>query len=373
MNSSNKYATSSSVTGKIYAADYTSPTPVYLTTAVSAMEAAYTDAMGRTLPTATELGTGDIGGLTITPGLYKWSTGVTILTDVILSGGPTDVWIFQIDGNLNISSGKSILLSGGALSQNIFWAVAGTTTLQTTSVFEGTILSGPGSSSISMQNGATLNGRALGQKEVTLIGNTIDKVTVTPNSNLIVTKVVINDNGRTNVISDFPLAVGSTTVISGTSNSFASGDYEVSEITNSNYTKSFSGDCDSNGSITLYPGINMACTITNNDIAEVSQGSSGGGTVYGCKDPLALNYNFFVANNKALCIYTNTPVVIVVPSKTVVPNTISTLTSTPISTILAIPTTIDISTTVIPKLPKTGFPEGKWYEYLLNNILNIFN
>ena len=107
--------------------------PTLLTTAVSDMETAYTDAAGRTLPTATELGAGNISGLTIASGLYKWGTDVAINTDVTLSGSATDVWIFQIAGNLNIASagnlgsGIKVLLSGGAKASNIFWQVGGVT------------------------------------------------------------------------------------------------------------------------------------------------------------------------------------------------------------------------------------------------------
>ena len=68
------------------------------------MEFAYNDAAGRSLPDATELGAGQIGGLTLAPGLYKWSNNVLISNDVTLSGGPNDVWIFQISVNLTASS-----------------------------------------------------------------------------------------------------------------------------------------------------------------------------------------------------------------------------------------------------------------------------
>ena len=78
--STTRFATSAQLTGNAYAADYSAPTPANLTTAVSDMETAYTDAAGRTLPDYIELGAGIIGGLTLTPGLYKWSTRVTIPT-----------------------------------------------------------------------------------------------------------------------------------------------------------------------------------------------------------------------------------------------------------------------------------------------------
>ncbi|MDP3017093.1 MAG: ice-binding family protein [Deltaproteobacteria bacterium] len=166
----NTFATSPLVTGRVYAADYTEPTPTNLGIAVLDMEAAYTDAAGRTLPDFTELGAGNIGGLTLVPGLYKWSSGVIIPTDVTLSGGNNAVWIFQIAGTLDISSATKVILSGGAQAKNIFWAVADVVALGTTSEFNGNILA---KTNITMTDGATLNGRALAQTAVTLIANNI--------------------------------------------------------------------------------------------------------------------------------------------------------------------------------------------------------
>jgi len=166
------YATSSQVTGSIYAADMVAPTPINLTTAVSNMSTAYTDAAGRPSPDFFELNAGNIGGKTLTPGLYKWTNTVLIPSDVTLSGSATDVWIFQIAGNLTVSSAKKITLSGGALAKNIFWQVAGQVTLGTTSHFEGIILSMTG---ITMQTGASMNGRALAQTAVVLDQNAVTK------------------------------------------------------------------------------------------------------------------------------------------------------------------------------------------------------
>jgi hypothetical protein len=167
---SGKFATSIYVTGKIYAADYADPTPSMMTTAISDMETAYNNAAGRATPDFVELGAGDISGLTLVPGLYKWDTGVIIPSDVTLDGSATDIWIFQISQTLVVSSGVQVLLTGGALKQNIFWQVGGQTTLGTTSVFCGNILC---QTSIVMDTGATLNGRALAQAEVTLDANTV--------------------------------------------------------------------------------------------------------------------------------------------------------------------------------------------------------
>jgi hypothetical protein len=105
------------------------------------------------------------------PGVYKWTTAVTIPTDVTLSGGPADVWILQIAGTLDLSAATQVILSGGAQARNIFWQVAGQTTLGPDSKFKGILLDATG---IAMGNGATLDGRALAQTAVTLIGNTVD-------------------------------------------------------------------------------------------------------------------------------------------------------------------------------------------------------
>lgn len=170
--STNTFSTSSQVTGKIYAANYAPPTPSNLTTAVSNMETAYTDAGGRSLPDFTELYAGDLSGQTLVPGLYKWSTGVLITTDVALAGSSTDVWIFQIAGNLTMGSGAQVLLSGGAQANNIFWQVGGGTGVEigTTAHIEGNILA---AKAIHLRTGASLNGRALAQTAVTLDKNTI--------------------------------------------------------------------------------------------------------------------------------------------------------------------------------------------------------
>jgi len=172
MHSSTQYSTSSLVSGKVYAADYSQPTPADLTAAISDMQTAYTNAANRTLPDATGLGAGNIGGMTLAPGLYKWGTGVTIPADLTLSGGADDVWIFQIAQTLKLGSGVHVTLAGGAQAENIFWQVAGQTTLGTTAQFKGNILC---QTAIVLNTGAMLNGRALSQTAVTLDANTVTK------------------------------------------------------------------------------------------------------------------------------------------------------------------------------------------------------
>jgi hypothetical protein len=170
MDLSGTYSTSAQVTGKVYAADYTAPTPANLTAAVSAMETAFTDAAGRTLPDATELGAGDISGLTIEPGLYKWGTGVLISTDVTLWGSNTATWIFQIGSGLTVSNGAKVILAGGAQAKNIVWQVAGAATLGTTAQVKGIILA---QTAITLGTGASMNGRLLAQTAINMDANAI--------------------------------------------------------------------------------------------------------------------------------------------------------------------------------------------------------
>jgi hypothetical protein len=228
MDPSNQFSTSSLINGRVYAADYTPPTPAAMTTAVSAMEAAYTDAAGRA-PDVTELGAGNIGGMTLAPGVYKWSTGVTIPTDVTLAGNSNDVWIFEIAQNLDISSGQHVTLSGGAQAKNVYWVVAGQTTLGTGSVFNGIILD---QTSIVEKTGATLNGRALAQTAVTLDANTVTDPTTgmsapsnsgsttavnlgTAGNFVILTKSGISTTGTTSIVGNVGVSPAAATYVTG--------------------------------------------------------------------------------------------------------------------------------------------------------------
>ena len=172
--SSGTYSTSSLVEGgvrKIFAADLTSPTPGYMTKAVSDMEVAYTDAAGRA-PDMTELHAGNIGGKTLSAGIYKWSTDVWIDNDLTLEGGANDVWIFQISGDLIQASGTSVILSNGAQAKNVFWQVAGGegVVIDTTALFNGVILT---YTKIVVRTGATVNGKLLSQTAITLDANVV--------------------------------------------------------------------------------------------------------------------------------------------------------------------------------------------------------
>ncbi|HZH04662.1 MAG TPA: ice-binding family protein [Myxococcaceae bacterium] len=166
------YSTSPQVVGQVFAANYAVPTPSNLTTAVSNMQSAYTDAANRPTPDFLELGTGNIGGKTLAPGLYKWTSSVTIPTNVTISGGANDVWIFQTTGDLSSSSATRVNLEGGALAKNIFWQVAGKVTLGARSHFEGILLC---KTEVTLETEATMNGRVLAQTQVALQKATVTK------------------------------------------------------------------------------------------------------------------------------------------------------------------------------------------------------
>ncbi len=166
------------VSGTIYSVNAAGPLPCRvtnasrLTTAVLNMQTAYNDAAGRSNPKFLNLGAGNIGGKTLTPGLYKWTTGLIIPTNITISGSSRDVWIFQVAGTLNMSSAVRITLTGGAQAKNIYWQTTGAVTLGTTSHFEGIIL---GKTGINLQTGASINGRLLAQTAVTLQKNTVKR------------------------------------------------------------------------------------------------------------------------------------------------------------------------------------------------------
>ena len=167
--STTQFSTSSQVTGKIYAANYGSPTPATLTTAVGDMETAFTDAAARA-PSVTELGAGNIGGMTLAPGVYKWGTGLLIPVSITLNGSATDVWIFEIAKDLTASSGAQVTLTGGAVPKNVFWQVSGQVILGTTAHLEGVVLS---KTSITLGTGASVKGRLFAQTAVALDGNIV--------------------------------------------------------------------------------------------------------------------------------------------------------------------------------------------------------
>ncbi|MHB8397279.1 MAG: ice-binding family protein, partial [Thermoplasmataceae archaeon] len=262
LNSSGQFSTSPYVTGDMYAADYANPTPAMLTTAIGDMQTAYTNSQGRTNPGYINLGAGNINGMTLVPGLYKWSTGLDMSTTVTLKGNASSVWIFQIAGTLTIGNGAKVILAGGALPQNIFWSVASGATLGTGVQFSGNILS---QTAITIATGSSLNGRALAQTEVTLQGNNI----TAPSSPLPVTdfNVTFTESGLSSGTSWTVTFNGSTSSSTTDAISFtaANGTYSYSIGSVSGYTLATSS-----GNITVN-GNNVSQNVTFTAVKVVSK------------------------------------------------------------------------------------------------------
>lgn len=139
------------------------------------LTAAYNDAAGRT---ATDIVTlsGNIGGLTLTPGLYKSTSSLALSSGNVTfdaKGNASAVFIIQIASALTVTSGRQVILAGGALAANIFWQVGSSATFGTTSAMKGTFLA---MQSISFDTGAKLDGKALARTgAITMAGNAIVK------------------------------------------------------------------------------------------------------------------------------------------------------------------------------------------------------
>jgi len=172
------FSTSSQVTGNVYAFDYAVPTPSDVSTASLDMGLAYNDAAGRTPATALpflNLDGGTLATQTLLPGVYTWTTAVSLgsATILTLSGGPNDVWIFQIGGALSTPANSRVQLAGGAVPKNVFWQVNGAVNVGAAPAhFEGVVLS---NGAMTVGNQATMTSRLLSQTAVTLDRTTVEQ------------------------------------------------------------------------------------------------------------------------------------------------------------------------------------------------------
>lgn len=166
------------ITGTVYTTDATGPagsvtSAAMLTSAKGDLTAAYNDAAGRTAPDIVLL-SGNLGGLTLTPGLYKSSGSLEISSGNLTFDAESNesaVFIIQIASTLSTTSGTQVILKGGARAERIFWQVGTSATLGTTTIFKGNILA---DQSISLNTGAKVDGKLLARiAAVTLSKNTV--------------------------------------------------------------------------------------------------------------------------------------------------------------------------------------------------------
>lgn len=206
-----------------------------------------------------------------TPGVYCSTGAMNIGGALTLSGSGT--YIFRPVGALTSTAGSVITLTG-ASACDIFWTPTQATTLAANTTFSGIVIDNAG---ITIGANTTWSGMALAfGGTVTTDTNTITVPTcaVLPvasssrQGTINVVKTVINDNGGTKTIADFPLFVNGTLVLSGVTNVFRAPNdlFSITETSDAKYTRTFSGDCDVNGQLNLSPGDNKFCIITNNDI-----------------------------------------------------------------------------------------------------------
>lgn len=191
--------------------------------AIADLTTAFNDAAGRTLAPATVAG--NVGGQTLTPGLYKSTSSLAISSGNLTldaQGDANGIFIFQIESSLTTTAGLQVILAGGAQASNIFWQVGSSATLGTNSVFKGTILA---YESISLTTGATLDGRALARiGGVTLQSNTITM----PAGAGAIDGPAVNQGGTVNLATSVsPVVAGSLAAVYGTNLSTGQASYNA--------------------------------------------------------------------------------------------------------------------------------------------------
>ena len=224
----------------------------------------------------------DLGGMTLTPGVYCFDNSAQLTGTLTLNGqnNPDSVFIFQIGTTLTTASNSSVVFTNDTQACHVFWKVGSSATLGTDTAFQGNILA---LASATLNTRASVVGRVLASTgAITLDTNTVTKATCAATSTTLhIIKHVVNTGGGTATASLFNLHVknsGGSEVASspaagaeapGTTYSLASGTYTVSEDAYASYTQSFSGDCNSSGSVVL-SGVAKTCTITNTYVPPAS-------------------------------------------------------------------------------------------------------
>ncbi|MFF1418695.1 ice-binding family protein [Streptomyces sp. NPDC058280] len=148
------------------------PTDAVALQAQTDLTTAYNNAAGQAPDSSIA---GDLGGLTLVPGVYNASSSIGLTGTLTLDaqGDPNAVWIFQVGSTLTTASASQVLLINGASPCNVFWQIGSSATLGTNSNFVGNILA---LTSITLNTGATVNGRALARNgSVTMDTNVISR------------------------------------------------------------------------------------------------------------------------------------------------------------------------------------------------------
>lgn len=245
----------------------------------SGVEAAVLSAYGE-LNAQAATGSLDLAGTnTVTPGVY--TVGATTLNGTLTLDGD-GVYIFRSSSSVTVSAGAQMLLKNGATACNVFWQIPAAMTIGVGADMVGTIIAD--TESITLGSTATLQGRAFSRiASVTMDSNQITEPVctvpvegyTTPEllaGSITVVKTMINDNGGTSTINEFPLFVNDHRVYSGVTYYYPTIEggalFTVKETADPGYTQSFSGDCDENGELMLSNGESLTCVITNDDIGE---------------------------------------------------------------------------------------------------------
>ena len=186
MHLSGHYSTCTQVTGNAYAASYSQETKTALIIAVGDMQTAYEDAASRAADEDeieldengvdqgqkyNELKGGLIGGETMKPGVYTFTTDILITADVTLDGNADDVFIIRSSGSLKQAASTNVNLINGAKAENVFWQVADQVLVGASAVLNGILLV---KTKADFENSSTLNGRVLAQTACNLKVTTID-------------------------------------------------------------------------------------------------------------------------------------------------------------------------------------------------------
>ena len=122
------------------------------------------------MPCGTDLSSQDLGGKTLAPGVYCFSSSAQLTGNLTLAGPASGLWVFQVASALTTGTSSQVILSGGAAAKNVFWQVGASATIGQTTIFKGNIIAGV---SVTLVQGASLTGRALSKAGVTLDSNNI--------------------------------------------------------------------------------------------------------------------------------------------------------------------------------------------------------